>query len=92
MTAHIKNNIYANSKDRNFMGNSTPHSLHSDAICIGFGPAGIALACAVEDAREASDPLGALSIRYLEAAPDTQWHRELLLAGPTSIIMCFATW
>ncbi|MFA0998141.1 MULTISPECIES: lysine N(6)-hydroxylase/L-ornithine N(5)-oxygenase family protein [Pseudomonas syringae group] len=81
MTAHIKNNIYANSKDRNFMGNSTPHSLHSDAICIGFGPAGIALACAVEDAREASDPLGALSIRYLEAAPDTQWHRELLLAG-----------
>ncbi|WP_183140114.1 SidA/IucD/PvdA family monooxygenase, partial [Pseudomonas syringae] len=81
MTAHIKNNIYANSKDRNFMGNSTPHSLHSDAICIGFGPAGIALACAVEDAREASQPLGDVSIGYLEAAPDTQWHRELLLAG-----------
>ncbi|QGT82156.1 SidA/IucD/PvdA family monooxygenase [Pseudomonas coronafaciens] len=63
------------------MGNSIPHSFHSDAVCIGFGPAGIALACAVEDAREANEPLGSLSIRYLEAAPDTQWHRELLLAG-----------
>ncbi|OUM07907.1 L-lysine 6-monooxygenase [Pseudomonas syringae] len=63
------------------MGNLIPHSLHSDAICIGFGPAGIALACAVEDAREANEPLGNLSMRYLEAAPDTQWHRELLLSG-----------
>ncbi|WP_439851197.1 lysine N(6)-hydroxylase/L-ornithine N(5)-oxygenase family protein [Pseudomonas syringae] len=63
------------------MGNSTPHSFHSDAICIGFGPAGIALACAFEDAREANDPLARLSLRYLEAAPDSQWHRELLLAG-----------
>lgn len=63
------------------MGNSTPHTLHSDAVCIGFGPAGIALACAFADAREANDPLGALSVRYLEAAQDSQWHRELLLAG-----------
>lgn len=63
------------------MGNSTPHTLHSDAVCIGFGPAGIALACAFADAREANDPLGAMSVRYLEAAQDSQWHRELLLAG-----------
>ncbi|EGH28807.1 L-lysine 6-monooxygenase, putative, partial [Pseudomonas syringae pv. japonica str. M301072] len=58
------------------MGNSTPHTLHSDAVCIGFGPAGIALACAFADAREANDPLGTLSVRYLEAAQDSQWHRE----------------
>ncbi|KPC23664.1 Lysine N6-hydroxylase/L-ornithine N5-oxygenase family protein [Pseudomonas syringae pv. cilantro] len=63
------------------MRNSTPHSFHSDALCIGFGPAGIALACAFEDAREANDPSGRLSLRYLEAAADTHWHRELLLAG-----------
>ncbi|WP_163030718.1 lysine N(6)-hydroxylase/L-ornithine N(5)-oxygenase family protein, partial [Pseudomonas viridiflava] len=34
------------------MGHSTPHPYQSDAVCIGFGPAGIALACAFEDARE----------------------------------------
>lgn len=63
------------------MGHSTPHPYQSDAVCIGFGPAGIALACAFEDAREDNSPLAALSVRFLEAAADTQWHRELLLAG-----------
>ncbi|CAM3124828.1 L-lysine 6-monooxygenase [Pseudomonas floridensis] len=63
------------------MGHSTPHPHQSDAVCIGFGPAGIALACAFADAREVNDPLGNVSVRYLEAAPDTHWHRELLLAG-----------
>jgi len=54
---------------------------HSDAICIGFGPAGIALSCVFEDARDDDAPLSQLSVRYLESAADTQWHRELLLAG-----------
>ncbi|MCD5994113.1 SidA/IucD/PvdA family monooxygenase [Pseudomonas sp. CDFA 602] len=63
------------------MGHSTQHSSRSDAVCIGFGPAGIALACAFEDAREAGAPLARLSVRYLEAAQDTQWHPELLLSG-----------
>lgn len=57
------------------------HLFVSDAVCIGFGPAGIALSCAFEDAREAKAPLGDLSLRYLEAAPHTQWHPELLLEG-----------
>jgi L-ornithine N5-oxygenase len=52
-----------------------------DAVCIGFGPAGIALSCAFADAQEAGTPLGELSLRYLEAGPHTQWHPELLLAG-----------
>ncbi|MDF2642117.1 MAG: lysine N6-hydroxylase/L-ornithine N5-oxygenase family protein [Pseudomonas sp.] len=59
----------------------TQHPLASDAVCIGFGPAGIALSCAFEDAREANAPLGELSLRYFEAAPHTQWHPELLLEG-----------
>lgn len=57
------------------------HTLDSDALCIGFGPAGIALACVLEDAREQGHPLGRLDLRFLESAADTQWHRELLLAG-----------
>ncbi|WNW10158.1 SidA/IucD/PvdA family monooxygenase [Pseudomonas sp. DTU_2021_1001937_2_SI_NGA_ILE_001] len=56
-------------------------TFHADALCIGFGPAGIALACAIEDAREQGLPLGRLDLRFLEAAADTQWHRELLLDG-----------
>lgn len=52
-----------------------------DALCIGFGPAGIALACAFEDAREQGLPLGRVDARFLEAAADSQWHPELLLAG-----------
>lgn len=55
--------------------------VHKDAVCVGFGPAGIALACAFEDARESGATLAQLSLGYLEAAPDTQWHRELLLSG-----------
>ncbi|RMT83152.1 lysine N(6)-hydroxylase/L-ornithine N(5)-oxygenase family protein [Pseudomonas viridiflava] len=63
------------------MDHSTPHPYQSDAVCIGFGPAGIALACAFADAQDVNGPSASLSVRYLEAAQDTQWHRELLLAG-----------
>ena len=63
------------------MNDLTPHLLTSDAVCIGFGPAAIALSCAFEDAREANAPLADLSVRYLEAASHTQWHPELLLNG-----------
>lgn len=59
----------------------TLNTRHPDAVCIGFGPAGIALSCAVHDAREADQPLGNLDLRYFEAAPYTRWHPELLLDG-----------
>ncbi|MBC3952392.1 SidA/IucD/PvdA family monooxygenase [Pseudomonas folii] len=63
------------------MSASTTGGVHADAVCIGFGPAGIALSCVFEDARELGSPLGELSMCFLEAAHDTQWHRELLLSG-----------
>lgn len=63
------------------MSASTTGGVYADAVCIGFGPAGIALSCVFEDAREAGSPLGELSMCFLEAAHDTQWHRELLLSG-----------
>jgi L-ornithine N5-oxygenase len=63
------------------MSDLTPQSFTCEAVCIGFGPAAIALSCAFEDAREAGLPLGDLSVRYLEAASYTQWHPELLLSG-----------
>lgn len=52
-----------------------------DAICIGFGPAGIALSCVFEDAREQTHPLARHTIRFFESAALTQWHPELLLTG-----------
>lgn len=52
-----------------------------DAISVGFGPAAIALACAIEDHRETGDPRGNIEIVFLERAPKTSWHPELLLAG-----------
>ncbi|WP_122663436.1 SidA/IucD/PvdA family monooxygenase [Pseudomonas viridiflava] len=63
------------------MNASTPGVAHADAVCIGFGPAGIALSCVFEDAREVGTPPGDLSLCFLEAAHETHWHRELLLSG-----------
>jgi L-ornithine N5-oxygenase len=63
------------------MLDSPAGAVHADALCIGFGPAGIALSCVFADAKEVDAPLAKLSVRYLEVAHDTQWHRELLLAG-----------
>ena len=53
----------------------------ADAVSIGFGPAAIALACAIADAREAGEPTGELDIRFLERAKSTAWHPELMLDG-----------
>ncbi|MBA6118046.1 SidA/IucD/PvdA family monooxygenase [Pseudomonas putida] len=60
------------------MGRNT---IRRDALCIGFGPAGVALSCVLEDAREQRESLGDLDLAFLEAATDCQWHRELLLDG-----------
>jgi len=55
---------------------------HVDMICVGFGPAAIALACALEDWREEHDGVPAFqSSLFLERAADTVWQPELLLAG-----------
>jgi L-ornithine N5-oxygenase len=52
-----------------------------DAIGIGFGPAGLSLACAFADARELGQPAGRLAVRFYEQAASTEWHPELLLRG-----------
>lgn len=52
-----------------------------DALSIGFGPAAIALACVLEDARDEGNPLSEMDIRFLERAAATTWHSELLLSG-----------
>ncbi|MCW5255095.1 L-lysine 6-monooxygenase [Verminephrobacter aporrectodeae subsp. tuberculatae] len=63
------------------MSSPSQASIEFDAICIGFGPAGIALSCVFEDAREQAQPLARHAIRFFESAALTQWHPELLLAG-----------
>lgn len=52
-----------------------------DVINIGFGPAGIALACVQEDARENNSSPQDIKMLHLEKSGDTVWHGELLLSG-----------
>jgi L-ornithine N5-oxygenase len=58
-----------------------PQSTDYDLLGVGFGPAGIALACAISDlhAQQGFAPFG--KTLFLERAADTQWHPELLLSG-----------
>jgi L-ornithine N5-oxygenase len=52
-----------------------------DTVCVGFGPAGIALACGVSDAEESGykSPMG--DCIFLEDASRTAWHPEFILPG-----------
>jgi L-ornithine N5-oxygenase len=51
----------------------------SDIVCVGFGPAGIALATAIEDALEAGDD--APSAVFLDRAASSAWQPDMLLPG-----------
>ena len=51
----------------------------SDVVCVGFGPAGIALATAIEDALEAGDD--APSVVFLDRAASSAWQPDMLLPG-----------
>jgi L-ornithine N5-oxygenase len=51
----------------------------SDVVCVGFGPAGIALATAIEDALEAGDE--APSAVFLDRAASSAWQPDMLLQG-----------
>lgn len=51
-----------------------------DVLGIGFGPANIALAIALEEARELDGPQ-ALDVRFLESHPDPVWQGGMLLDG-----------
>ena len=52
-----------------------------DAVCVGFGPAAIALACILGEAREEGSRLGTFDVRFLERTHGTAWHPELLIDG-----------
>jgi L-ornithine N5-oxygenase len=49
-----------------------------DLIGIGFGPSNIALAIALEELRQAGQPVDAL---FIEKQPGFAWHRDMLLGG-----------
>ena len=51
----------------------------SDVVCVGFGPAGIALATAIEDALEAEED--APSTVFLDRAVSSAWQPDMLLPG-----------
>jgi L-ornithine N5-oxygenase len=51
----------------------------SDVVCVGFGPAGIALATAIEDALEAEED--APSAVFLDRAASSAWQPDMLLQG-----------
>lgn len=50
-----------------------------DALVVGFGPAGISLACAVSDWQEmhGTSPIG--RVVFLERSARTSWHGDFLL-------------
>jgi len=52
-----------------------------DVVSVGFGPAGIALACALEDEAEDSGKKPFARVRFFEKEPDSSWHGAFLLAG-----------
>jgi L-ornithine N5-monooxygenase len=62
------------------MGSSSGYSAF-DVVGIGFGPAGIALAAAIEDWSEANGGRSRLRARFCERRPSNSWHPEFLLDG-----------
>jgi L-ornithine N5-oxygenase len=62
-----------------FETDSFHHDL--DVASVGFGPAGIALACALEDEAEDSGKKPYQRVRFFEKGRDSTWHGSFLLAG-----------
>jgi L-ornithine N5-oxygenase len=60
----------------------TNHDQTVDILGIGFGPAAISVATAIEDDWETLPPGGRrLSARFLDRAPNAAWQPNMLLAG-----------
>ncbi|KAI9692081.1 MAG: hypothetical protein M1820_009549 [Bogoriella megaspora] len=76
-------------KDHRSHLRSTPLDELHDLICIGFGPASLAIAIALHDALDAADSSGGLSqlrgrrpkVAFLERQPSFAWHSGMLLPG-----------
>ncbi|MGW2492846.1 lysine N(6)-hydroxylase/L-ornithine N(5)-oxygenase family protein [Streptomyces sp. NPDC001606] len=54
-----------------------------DIVGVGFGPANLALAIAVEEYNETASPEDRLTAVFLERQPAFGWHRGMLLEGAT---------
>ncbi|KAL0943051.1 l-ornithine n5-oxygenase [Colletotrichum truncatum] len=60
-----------------------PSEIH-DLICVGFGPASLAVAVSMNDAQEAGRQLtgqASPKVRFLERQPAFAWHPGMLLSG-----------
>lgn len=52
-----------------------------DLVCVGFGPASLAIAVALHDAREAGKLATPPKVRFLEKQTQFAWHAGMLLPG-----------
>jgi len=59
---------------------SDPDSVH-DLLCIGFGPASLAIAVALHDSLESGSLKEVPSVRFLERQDQFAWHAGMLLPG-----------
>lgn len=59
---------------------SDPESVH-DVVCIGFGPASVAIAVALHDALESGKMKQCPKVLFLEKQPQFAWHAGMLLPG-----------
>lgn len=52
-----------------------------DLVCVGFGPASVAIAVALHDELEAGKLTRAPKVQFLEKQPEFAWHAGMLLPG-----------
>ena len=65
------------------MGNGSANDGIYDVVGIGFGPANLALAIAVEEHNERCSPQERMRACFVERQADFGWHRGMLLDGTT---------
>lgn len=63
------------------MNQALKSSNYIDTLCIGFGPAGLALACVFDEALIAEGGQVTRGFLALEKAPECAWHPNLLLTN-----------
>jgi len=89
VNGHVTNSINStNGTRRSNMSHlkPTPSNETHDLICVGFGPASLAIAVALHDAVEAGklpggDAPTAPKVLFLEKQPQFAWHAGMLLPG-----------
>ncbi|KAL1632832.1 hypothetical protein SLS56_003322 [Neofusicoccum ribis] len=71
-------------QNTSFLRPTSEDELH-DIVCVGFGPASLAIAVAMHDAIEASGHVGQLDklpkVAFLEKQSEFRWHAGMLLEG-----------